>query len=64
MADENNTLTSASLVPLGVGIAIGGGLLFALVNIWPVIILTGAGYCIYKGLSPSSEDTAGAKDAE
>ena len=63
MADENYTLTSASLVPLGIGIAIGGGLLFALLHLWPVFIFFGAGYCIHKGLS-SSQDTAGAEDAE
>jgi hypothetical protein len=64
MADNKNTLTSASLIPLGIGIAIGGGLLFALVQIWPLAILIGAGYCIHKGLSLSSEGTTGAKDAE
>jgi len=63
MADENNTLTSANLISLGVGIAIGAGLLFALVHIWPVIILAGAGYCIQKGLHLSG-DKVGAEDAE
>jgi hypothetical protein len=63
MADENN-LTSASLVSLGIGIAIGSGLLFALVHMWPIIILTGAGYCIHKGFFFSSKGAAGAKDAE
>jgi len=61
---DDNKLTSASLISLGIGIAIGGGLLFALVQVWPLLILAGAGYCIHKGLSPSSKDTAGAKDAE
>jgi len=63
MADKNNTLTSASLVPLGIGIAIGGGLLIALVELWPLLILFGSGYCIHKGLS-HSEHTTGAEDAE
>jgi len=60
---NKNTLTSANLIPLGIGIAVGGGLLFALIEIWPLLILTGAGYCIYKGL-PLPRDTSGAKDAE
>jgi hypothetical protein len=61
---DDNKLTSASLVSLGTGIVIGGGLLFALVQIWPFLILAGGGYCIHKGLSIFSKDAAGAKDAE
>ncbi len=64
MADKNNTLTSANLISLGVGIAIGAGLLFALVEIWPVILLAGAGYCIHKGFYSSIDNKVGAKDAE
>ena len=56
MADIKTLLTSANLVPLGFGIAIGSGLLFSLIELWPAILLTGAGYCIYKGFSLSSRN--------
>ncbi len=60
---NKNTLTSANLIPLGIGIAVGGGLLFALITIWPLLILTGVGYYIHKGLPPF-KGISGAKDAE
>ena len=40
-------------ISLGIGIAIGCGFLFVLIALWPLLLLAGAGYCIYKGLPPS-----------
>ena len=54
MADKNYTLTSANLVPLGIGIALGAGLLFMLIEIWPAVMFSIAGYCIYKGVNSNS----------
>jgi len=62
--DNKNTLTSASLIPLGIGIAIGGSILFALIELWPLLVLSAAGYCIYKGFVSTPAGTTGAKDAE
>ena len=61
---DNNLLPKTHMVTLGIGIAIGGGLLFALIELWPLLILAGAGYCINKGLQSSNKQTTGAKDAE
>lgn len=46
-------LAKTHLISLGIGIAIGCGLLFVLIALWPLLLLAGAGYCIYKGLPPS-----------
>jgi len=62
--DNKKTLTNASLIPLGVGIAIGGSILFVLIELWPLLILSAAGYCIYKGFIASPEDTTGVEDAK
>ena len=62
--DDENILTGANLVPLGVGFAIGVGTLILLISLWPIFILAGAGYFIHKGLTSDLKDTSGAKDAE
>lgn len=39
-----------SKIPLGIGIGIGICSIWALIELWPVIILGGAAYLIVKGL--------------
>ena len=46
--ENKNLLTSANLVPLGMGIAIGAGALILLISFWPLALLTGAGFFAYK----------------
>jgi hypothetical protein len=49
--DNDTKSTSTELIPLGIGIAIGAGLLIILIELWPLMILAAAGYCIYKGVN-------------
>ena len=59
--DNKTKLTNADLVPLGIGIAIGAGLLVLLIELWPIIIFTGAIYCVNRGL-PDFKEKISSKD--
>tara|TARA_Y100000310_G_C20521096_1_gene733723 strand:- start:514 stop:702 length:189 start_codon:yes stop_codon:yes gene_type:complete len=61
--DNKNKFTSANWISLGIGIAIGAGLLITLIHLWPLFIVFGVGYCFHKGL-PEYEDTVRQKDVK
>lgn len=58
MNDQTNK--SNPLVPLGIGIGVGVCSLWLLLEIWPLVVLGGAGYLVYKGMeskNPKKETT-------
>ena len=50
---KNNT---SPLVPLGVGIGIGVCSLWALIELWPVLILGGAAYLCIQGTKHTTKE--------
>ena len=46
----NKEITSNPLVPLGLGIGVGICSLWLLLEVWPLLMLGGAGYLVYKGM--------------
>jgi len=46
----NNRTTDNPLIPLGLGIGIGICSLWLLIELWPLVILGGAGYLVVKGM--------------
>lgn len=44
------------LIPLGAGIAIGGGALWLLVELFPLIIAGGAAYLVIKGIGQQNTE--------
>ncbi len=47
----------SNLIPLGVGIGIGALSLWAAIELFPFIVVGGAGYIIYQGLTKQKENT-------
>jgi len=47
------------LIPLGVGVAIGGSVLWIAIKIWPAVILGGAAWLIAKGVGKSNPTKVG-----
>lgn len=47
--------TNSVLFPLGAGIAIGGLGLWALIELWPLIIIGAGVFVAFKGLSQPKE---------
>lgn len=43
-------------VPLGIGIGIGAASVWALVELWPLLLLGGAAYLVVKGLESDHTD--------
>ncbi|MCW4027473.1 MAG: hypothetical protein NWE76_08330 [Candidatus Bathyarchaeota archaeon] len=52
------------LLPLGVGVAIGGSALWLAIELWPVLVLGGAAWLITKGAAKSNLDKAGATNED
>lgn len=49
------TSNANALVPLGAGIAIGGLGLWALIELWPLIIIGAGVFIAFKGISQPKE---------
>jgi len=47
---NDQTSKSNPLVPLGLGIGVGVCSLWLLLEVWPLVVLGGAGYLVYKGM--------------
>ena len=57
MSDNRDPNKRDLLVPFGAGVAIGGAGLWALVELWPLVLIGGGLALVFKGLEKSATNT-------
>lgn len=48
--------TMSPLIPLGIGIGIGVCTLFAAIELFPFLVIGGAGYIVYRGINDTDTE--------